>query len=130
MTHEDWEMLFQKVAKIEQDVQNLNDRFQREISLMMFGKIMETEIGKIINKAVVLSVSEPSSQEVVHKYLSSLANKVQSVVSSVFEDIVRKSLQNAINTALEDAVKRQHQEEIEAQRQRLLNEGSEVPSAP
>eukprot|EP00808_Paulinella_micropora_P020851 g2455.t1 len=101
ITHEDWEMVSQKVAKIE----------QREISLM-FVKFMETEIGKIMDKAVVLSVSEPSSQEVVDKYLSSLANKVQSVVSPVLEDIVRKSLQTAINTAVEDAVKRKHQEEV------------------
>eukprot|EP00808_Paulinella_micropora_P008603 g81352.t1 len=124
-------MLSQKVAKIKQDVQNVNDRFQREIS-PIFGKVMETEIGKIMDRAVVLSVSESSSQEVVDKYFSSLANKVQSVVSPVVEDIVRKSLQTAINTAMEDAVKRKHQEEIEAQRQRLLNEGesgrSQVPS--
>eukprot|EP00808_Paulinella_micropora_P031442 g38237.t1 len=39
VTPEDWEMLSQKVANIEQDVQNVNDRFQREIS-PMFGKAM------------------------------------------------------------------------------------------
>eukprot|EP00808_Paulinella_micropora_P021406 g43528.t1 len=78
----------------------------------MFGKVMETEIPRIMDKAVVHSVSESSSQEVVDKYLSSLAIKVQSVVSPVFEDIVRKSLQTAINTAVQDAVERQHQEEV------------------
>eukprot|EP00808_Paulinella_micropora_P022198 g15999.t1 len=96
--------------------------FHREISPML-GKVMEKEIPKIMDKAVVHSVSEGSSQEVVDKYLSSLANKLQTVVGPVFEDIVRKSLQTAINTAVEDAVKRQHQQEIEAQRGRLLKEG-------
>eukprot|EP00808_Paulinella_micropora_P008273 g78932.t1 len=87
------------------------NRFHREISPML-GKVMETEIPKIMDKAVVHSVSEGSSQEVVDKYLSSLANKLQTVVGPVFEDIVRKSLQTAINTAVEDAVKRQHQQEV------------------
>eukprot|EP00808_Paulinella_micropora_P018701 g7190.t1 len=117
-------MLSQKVTKLEQDVQNVNDRFQREIS-QLFGKVMETEIPKIMDKAVVHSASEASPQEVVDKYLSSLATKLQTVVDPVFEDIVRKSLQTAINTAVEDAVKRQHQEEIEAQRQLLRKEGYE-----
>eukprot|EP00808_Paulinella_micropora_P003469 g69853.t1 len=117
-------MLSQKVAKLEQDVQNVNDRFQREIS-PLFGKVMETEIPKIMDKAVVHSVSEASSQEVVDKYLSSLATKLQTVAGPVFEDIVRKSLQTAINTAVEDAFKRQHQEEIEVQRQLLRKEGYE-----
>eukprot|EP00808_Paulinella_micropora_P029957 g79972.t1 len=121
-SEEEWDLLSQRVLKLDQDVQNVNDRFHREISPML-GKVMETEIPKIMDKAVVHSVSEGSSQEVVDKYLSSLANKLQTVVGPVFEDIVRKSLQTAINTAVEDAVKRQHQQEIEAQRGRLLKEG-------
>eukprot|EP00808_Paulinella_micropora_P030299 g64817.t1 len=121
-SEEEWDLLSQRVLKLDQDVQNPNDRFHREISPML-GKVMETEIPKIMDKAVVHSVSEGSSQEVVDKYLSSLANKLQTVVGPVFEDIVRKSLQTAINTAVEDAVKRQHQQEIEAQRGRLLKEG-------
>eukprot|EP00808_Paulinella_micropora_P015957 g34146.t1 len=124
ISDEEWDMLSQKVAKLEQDVQNVNVRFQREIS-PLFGKVMETEIPKIMDKAVVHSVSEASSQEVVDKYLSSLATKLQTVVGPVFEDIVRQSLQTAINTAVEDAVKRQHQEEIEAQGQLLRKEGYE-----
>eukprot|EP00808_Paulinella_micropora_P004734 g14118.t1 len=120
-SEKEWDLL-QRVLKLDQDVQNVNDRFHREISPML-GKVMETEIPKIMDKAVVHSVSEGSSQEVVDKYLSSLANKLQTVVGPVFEDIVRKSLQTAINTAVEDAVKRQHQQEIEAQRGRLLKEG-------
>eukprot|EP00808_Paulinella_micropora_P032205 g17398.t1 len=126
ISDEEWDMLSQKVAKLEQDVQYVNDRFQREIS-PLFGKVMETEIPKIMDKAVVHSVSE-ASQEVVDKYLSSLATKLQTVVGPVFEDIVRKSLQTAINTAVEDAVKRQHQEEIEAQRQLLRKEVSSAQS--
>eukprot|EP00808_Paulinella_micropora_P023121 g45718.t1 len=121
-SEEEWDLLSQKVLKLDQDVQNVNDRFHREISPML-GKVMETEIPKIMDKAVVHSVSEGSSQEIVDKYLSSLANKLQTVVGPVFEDIVRKSLQTAINTDVEDTVKRQHQQEIEAQRGRLLKEG-------
>eukprot|EP00808_Paulinella_micropora_P002135 g19057.t1 len=103
-TEEDCDMLSQKVAKIEQDVQNVNDRFQREIS-PMFGKVMETEIPKIMDKAVVHSVSESSSQESYFRRHR----------TEVFADC----------TAVEDAVKRLHQGEIEAQRQRLRKEGYE-----
>eukprot|EP00808_Paulinella_micropora_P018680 g57071.t1 len=106
ISDEEWDMS-RKVAKLERDVQNVNDRFQREIS-QLFGKVMETEIPKIMDKAVVHSVSEASSQEVIDKYLSSLATKLQTVVGPVFEDIS----------------KRQHQEKIEAQRELLRKEDS------
>eukprot|EP00808_Paulinella_micropora_P002369 g68469.t1 len=59
ISSQNWEMLSQQVAKIKQDVQNLNDRFQRE------------NISDVLE-----NVSQQSSQEVVHKYLSSLADKV------------------------------------------------------
>eukprot|EP00808_Paulinella_micropora_P004052 g14935.t1 len=49
-------MLSQKVAKLEQDVQNVNDRFQREISLL-FGKTA-------INTAVEDAVKRQHQEEI------------------------------------------------------------------